>query len=53
MYEVSEELSVTLITLWWLLNFEKFGKNYHATQKFDMERFNLRTLNELEFRKQY
>jgi len=32
---------------------EKLAVSKQATQKFDMERFNLRKLNELEVRKQY
>ena len=32
---------------------EKLAVNKHAAKKFDVERFNLRKLNELEVRKQY
>jgi len=32
---------------------ERFAKNKQGAQKFDVERFNRRKLNELEFRKQY
>ena len=45
-----------LVTIWWL---QKLGKEERlavckqAAQKFDVGRFNLRKLNELEARKQY
>jgi hypothetical protein len=32
---------------------ERLAKNKHAAQKFDVERFNLRNLNDLEVRKNY
>ena len=32
---------------------EKLAVNKQAAQKFDMDRFNFRKLNDLEFRKQY
>jgi len=50
MYEVSGELTVILITLWWL---QKLGKDWQQVNKFVGERYNLRKLNELEVRKQY
>jgi glycine betaine/choline ABC-type transport system substrate-binding protein len=50
-YEVAEELTVTLYTIWWFQNLEKVSKQ--AAQKLDGERFNLRKLNELGVRKQY
>jgi len=53
MYEVSGELTVILITIWWLESLERLAVIKQAIQKFDWERFNLRKLNELEVRKQY
>ena len=52
MYEVAGELTVILITVWSL---QKLGMavSKQAAQKFDVERFNRRKLNELEVRKQY
>ena len=54
MYEVSGELIVRLITIWW---WQKLGKDRavrkQAAQKSDGGRFNLRKLNDLEVRKQY
>ena len=53
MYEVSEELTVIMITIWWLQNSERFAVSKQAAQRFDGERFNLKKLNELEVRKEY
>ena len=53
MCEVSGELTVILITIWWLQELERLVVSKQATQKFGGERFNLRKLKELEFRKQY
>jgi len=50
MYEVSGELTVILITIWWLQNWGNMTARKH---NFDVERFKLRKLNELEGRKQY
>jgi len=54
MFEVLGDVTVILITIWWL---QKLGKdwrgNKQTAQKLDVERFNLWTLNELEVRKQY
>jgi hypothetical protein len=38
MYDLSGELTVILITVWWL---QEFGKDLHkqAAHKFDVERF--------------
>ena len=49
MYEVSGELTVILITIWWL---QKLGLavSKQAAQKFNRERYNPRKLNELEIR---
>ena len=49
MYEVSGELTVILITIWWL---QKLGLavSKQAAQKFNGERYNPRKLNELEIR---
>jgi len=44
MYDLSGEMTVVLMTIWWLL---------YLGKKFDGERFNLRKLNELEIRTQY
>ena len=41
-----------LITIWWLQKVgERLAVSKQAEQKFDVERFNLRTLNELKVRK--
>jgi len=54
MCDYSGELIVILITIWWL---QKAGKRLavskQAAQKFDVERFNLGTLNALKVRKNY
>jgi len=44
MYNLSGELTVILMTIWWLL---------YLGKKFDGERFNRRKLNELEIRTHY
>jgi len=53
MYDVSGEMSVTLITIWWLRKLGRLAASKEAAQKFVEERFNLRKLNELKVRKQY
>jgi hypothetical protein len=53
MYNLSEELTVILITIWWLQNLGRLAINKQSAQKFNVERYNLRKLNELEVRKQY
>jgi hypothetical protein len=53
MYDLLWELTVKLITIWWLQKLGKFGNNKPSAQKFNVERFNLRELSELEVRKQY
>jgi len=54
MYEVSGELPVTTITIWWL---QKLGKDWQKVNKQHRslmgEGFNLSKLHELEVRKQY
>ena len=50
MYDLSGKLTVILITLRWL---QRLAVCKQAAQKFDVERFNLRKLSELEVRKQY
>jgi len=50
MYDLSGKLTVILITLRWL---QRLAVCKQAAQKFDVERFNLRKLRELEVRKQY
>ena len=47
------KLTVILITIWWLQIREILAVSKHVSQKFDVGRFNLRKLNELEVRKQY
>ena len=48
MHEVSGELIVILITIWWLKKLrERLAVRKQDAQKFDGERFNLRKLNEL------
>ena len=43
-----------LITIWWFAKLmERLAVSKQTEQKFDGERFNLRKLNDLEFRKQY
>jgi hypothetical protein len=50
LYDYSGEL----ITIWWLQKvMERLAVSKRAAQKFDVERFNFRTLNELEVRKNY
>jgi hypothetical protein len=43
MYDISGELNVILIAIWWL----------QAAQKFDVKRFNLKKLSDLQVRKPY
>ena len=52
MYEDSGELTVLLITIWWL---QKLGKDWQqqGARKFGGERFKLMKLNDLEVREQY
>jgi hypothetical protein len=47
------ELTVILITIWWLQELGRLAIHKQPAQKFDVERYNLRKLNELEVRKQY
>jgi hypothetical protein len=42
-----------IFTIWWLEELGKTGSKQKVTQKFDVERFNLKKLSELEVRKQY
>jgi hypothetical protein len=53
MHEVSGELIVILITIWWLQKLERLAVSKQAAQRFDEEIFSLKKLNELEVRKQY
>jgi hypothetical protein len=53
MYSLSGELTVILITIWWLQKLERLTINKQPAQKFDVERYNLRKLNELEVMKKY
>ena len=53
MIEVSGELTVILITIWWLQKLKRLAVSQQEAQKFDGERLNLRKLNDLEVRKQY
>jgi len=54
MYDYSGELMVILITIWWLQKVgERLAVSKQAAQKFDVERFNLGTLNERKVRKNY
>jgi len=54
MRDYSGELIVILITIWWLQKAgERLAVSKQAAQKFDVERFNLGTLNELKVRKNY
>jgi hypothetical protein len=49
MYVISGELNVILIIIWWLQKLRKdWQKSKQGAQKIDVERFNLRKLNELE-----
>jgi hypothetical protein len=40
-YEVTGELTVVLITFWWLKIKERLAVSKQVAQKFDVERFNL------------
>jgi hypothetical protein len=53
MYDLSGELTVIPITLWWLQCRESLAVSNQAALKFDVERFNFRKLKELEFKKAY
>ena len=50
MYEVSWEQTVIPVTIWWLFR-ENLAVCKQAAQKFEVEKFNLSKLNELEVRK--
>jgi hypothetical protein len=51
MYDLSGELTVILITVWWLQVRGRLAVNKQAAHKFEAEKFNLRKLNEQEVRK--
>jgi hypothetical protein len=53
MYDLSGELTVILVSSWWLQSCKILVVSKQAAQKFDVEIFNLRKLNELEVRTQY
>jgi hypothetical protein len=53
MCDLSGELTVILITVWWLQKLGKLAVSKQGAQKFDVERFNLKKLSELEVRKEY
>ena len=53
MYEVSGELTVIPITIWWLQKLGRLAESKQAAQTFGGERFNVRKLNVLEVREQY
>jgi len=54
MYDLSGELTVILITVWWFAEVrERVIVSKQAAQKFDGEIFNLWKLNKLEVWKQY
>jgi hypothetical protein len=53
MYNLSGELTVILIIIWWLQGTARLAVSKQTAQKFDVERFNLRKLSEMEVRKQY
>ena len=42
-----------IITIWWLQKLGRLVINKKTTQKLDVERYNLRQLNELEVKIQY
>jgi len=42
MVEVSGELTVILISIWWLQKLKRLAVSQQAVQKFDGERLNLR-----------
>jgi hypothetical protein len=44
---------VILITIWWLQKLGSLAVSKQTAQKFDVERFNLKKLSEVEVRKQY
>ena len=48
MYEISGELTVILINVRWLQKSGKYGQEIEKTKRFDVERFYLRKLSELE-----
>jgi hypothetical protein len=54
MYDYSGELIVILITIWLLQKLrERLAVSKRVAQKFDVERFNFRKLNDLEVRKKF
>jgi hypothetical protein len=52
MYDLSWQLTVILITLYCVIANVRKGRK-QAAHKFNVERFNLRKLNDLEVRKEY
>jgi hypothetical protein len=53
MYDLSGELTVILIIICWLQKLQIGWQEVYKQHRSLMYRFNLRKLNELEFRKQY
>jgi hypothetical protein len=51
MSDLVEELIVLLTTVWWLQKLRSL--NRRAAQKFDMERFNLKNLNDVEVKERF
>jgi hypothetical protein len=53
MHSLSGELTVILISVWWLQKLGSLAINKQLAQNSEVERYNLRKLNELEVRKEY
>jgi len=53
MYVRSVKVTLILFNIWWLQELGKLAVSKQATQQFDVERFNLKKLSELEVRKKY
>jgi hypothetical protein len=53
MFNLSGELTVILITIWWLQKLERLPVSEEESQNFDVERFKPSKLSELKVRKQY
>jgi hypothetical protein len=53
MYDHLGELTVILIIIWWLQKLGKDSARKQATQKTDVERFNVKKDSEMEVMKQF
>jgi predicted glutamine amidotransferase len=53
MSNLSDELAVILIIIWQLQKLDRLSVSKQAAKTFDMERYNLKNLNNVEVKEQY